>query len=485
MSRELGPSKDLKSATGQMVDVDVDAEHDPKVSRRASNVGLAREAVQMKAGGQGKERAHEAAARGVQSPSTALPHRDAIQRSFGAHDVSQVKAHVGDGSATAMGAEAYATGNDVVFDKNPDLHTAAHEAAHVVQQAQGVNLQGGVGKAGDAHEQTADAVADRVVQGKSAEDLLGTPTNASPPGGAIQQQPRTQADADTALIAAIQAHVKLSAARMYAASAKVVDALKMPTGGDAGTGPMLTRIAAEIAGVNDDLDNLNAEISRAPSLLQGVSLNVELGAIHGAFHAAWAPALGKVYGFTHDKDQKLLAFAEGTNLNVTATQKKMKSIFNAAGVDESTVTPVYAARVPEGTTDSEQREKDLTAAEMQALSDGVGSVQVSLDLIHADLHSSISDQSKEALDLTVSVEQLVSVLGPIDPSHIGKMVKLPAVIKQVEALQAEIMKMKDAGEDKGKALAPKIGTNTPLSVNLSRLHAKMREISTVQKAHKH
>ncbi len=257
----------------------------------------------------------------------------------------------------------------------------------------------------------------------------------------------------------------------------------MPTGGAAGTGPLLTRIAAEIARVNDDLDNLSSKISRAPSVLQGVSLKVELGAIHGALHDAWAPALGKVYGFTHDKDHNLLPFAEWTKLDVTATQTKMKSIFNAAGVDESTVTAVYAPRVPEAAA-SEQREKELTAAEMQALGDGVASVQVSLDLIHADLHSSVSDQSKEALDLTVSVEQLVSVLGPIDPSHIGKMVKLPAVIKQVEALQAEIMKMKDAGEDKGKALAPKIGTNTPLSVNLSRLHAKMREISTVQKANK-
>ncbi len=32
------------------------------------------------------------------------------------------------------GAEAYASGNDVAFKSNPDLHTVAHEAAHVVQQ---------------------------------------------------------------------------------------------------------------------------------------------------------------------------------------------------------------------------------------------------------------------------------------------------------------------------------------------------------------
>jgi hypothetical protein len=41
-----------------------------------------------------------------------------------------------------------------------------------VQQRAGVHLQGGVGKAGDPHEQHADAVADKVVRGESAEPLL-------------------------------------------------------------------------------------------------------------------------------------------------------------------------------------------------------------------------------------------------------------------------------------------------------------------------
>ena len=53
-----------------------------------------------------------------------------------------------------------------------DLHIAAHEAAHVVQQRGGVQLKGGVGEVGDAYEQHADQVADAVVQGKSAEALL-------------------------------------------------------------------------------------------------------------------------------------------------------------------------------------------------------------------------------------------------------------------------------------------------------------------------
>jgi hypothetical protein len=71
-----------------------------------------------------------------------------------------------------MGAEAFASGNHVAFARAPSLHTAAHEAAHVVQQREGVQLKGGVGEVGDVYERNADAVADRVVRGESAVDLL-------------------------------------------------------------------------------------------------------------------------------------------------------------------------------------------------------------------------------------------------------------------------------------------------------------------------
>ena len=116
------------------------------------------------------------ATKGLKGPSSSLPHLDQIQHSFGGHDVSGVKAHVGGAAKTAsegMGARAYATGDSVAFKSAPDLHTAAHEAAHVVQQKAGVNLSGGVGKAGDRYEQRADMAAQAVVQGNSAEALLG------------------------------------------------------------------------------------------------------------------------------------------------------------------------------------------------------------------------------------------------------------------------------------------------------------------------
>ncbi len=82
-----------------------------------------------------------------------------------------------------MGAEAYATGNSVAFKESPSLHTAAHEAAHVVQQRNGVSLKGGVGQVGDKYEQHADQVADAVVQGKSAEGILDTMAGGGSGGG--------------------------------------------------------------------------------------------------------------------------------------------------------------------------------------------------------------------------------------------------------------------------------------------------------------
>ena len=99
---------------------------------------------------------HGAAQHAISGSGGPLPFLDAIQRAFGHHDVSGVRAHT-DGNAAqgarAMGAEAFASGNHVAFAGTPSLHTAAHEAAHVIQQRAGVHLKGGVGEAGDSYEQ--------------------------------------------------------------------------------------------------------------------------------------------------------------------------------------------------------------------------------------------------------------------------------------------------------------------------------------------
>ena len=152
---------------------------------------------------------HEAAARGVTGSPQALPYQEAIQRSFGHHDVSGVRAHVG-GAATeaaaAIGASAYATGDDVAFAAPPDLRQAAHETAHVVQQRGGVRLDGGVGRSGDVYEQHADQVADKVVRGESAEALLDTMAHRGAAGGAVaQRDDRDHDGVDDALIESTEA----------------------------------------------------------------------------------------------------------------------------------------------------------------------------------------------------------------------------------------------------------------------------------------
>lgn len=126
-------------------------------------------------------------------PGRRLPHLATIQRAFGGHELGGIRAFVGGAhgeAARAMGAEAYATGDEVAFERAPSLHTAAHEAAHVVQQRAGVQLLGGVGREGDTYERSADAVADRVVAGRSAADLL--PTSGGPattPGVQMRRLP--------------------------------------------------------------------------------------------------------------------------------------------------------------------------------------------------------------------------------------------------------------------------------------------------------
>jgi hypothetical protein len=80
--------------------------------------------------------AREIASSGVASGGQPLPHLDRIQASFGAHDVGGTTAHVGGAAADTsreLGARAFATGDHVGFAASPDLHLAAHEAAHVVQ----------------------------------------------------------------------------------------------------------------------------------------------------------------------------------------------------------------------------------------------------------------------------------------------------------------------------------------------------------------
>ncbi len=110
----------------------------------------------------------------VNSPGEALPFSAQIRASFGRHEVPAI-AHTNasaTAAATGISATAFTKGRHIVFADRPSLPVVAHEAAHVVQQMSGVRIPGGIGVNGDVHERHAEAVAKRVVAGRSCEDLL-------------------------------------------------------------------------------------------------------------------------------------------------------------------------------------------------------------------------------------------------------------------------------------------------------------------------
>ena len=143
---------------------------------------------------------HAAARDGVRGAAQPLPHRDRIQAAFGKHDLGDVRAQVGGPAGAAnerMGSVGYTVGDRIGFHATPDVRLAAHEAAHVVHQRAGVQLADGVGHPGDGYEEHADAVADAVVRGRSAEALLDggpgqagqrAPAAVSPKPAAVQHQ---------------------------------------------------------------------------------------------------------------------------------------------------------------------------------------------------------------------------------------------------------------------------------------------------------
>jgi len=101
---------------------------------------------------------------GFAAASRDLPHRGTMERAFG-QPLHHVKAHIGPEAAeasAAMGAEAYALGSEVAFDRaNPAPETVAHEVAHVVQQSR----PGASGAAEADLEHDADRAAQSAVSG--------------------------------------------------------------------------------------------------------------------------------------------------------------------------------------------------------------------------------------------------------------------------------------------------------------------------------
>jgi hypothetical protein len=294
MSRDLEQGRKLDSKATSGADVDVDAEHDPEVARRASNAGLRREVQKKGSDGIAAGQVHAAAERGAATPAGPLPHMDKIQASFGAHDVSGIQAHVDGKSTRAMGAEAYASGNHVVFGRQPDLHTAAHEAAHVVQQATGDNLKGVVGAEGDAHERQADEVADRVVAGKPAGDLLGPVTARPASTQAVQRKPAEKTADPTAAhdksdqksYASVQSALTLLAKDFHAWIPKLDSAMGMDTNGPAGAGPAANIIFDIFNAAKNDAESVG-DLIYAADKGERTTLSPEVKLAQGACSRWW------------------------------------------------------------------------------------------------------------------------------------------------------------------------------------------------------
>jgi len=182
------PPPSIADPFGRRAEWQASVGREPDAAARPTIFELFGAGVQRRATGaeHDTEQIHASAQRGVVTAAEPLPHAEQIQRLFGRHDVSAIQAHTGTeaaASADAMGATAYATGNHVVFGGAPDLFTAAHEAAHVVQQRHGVSLRRGIDEGrGDPHEAHADAVAAQVVRGEPVELLLDQYTGAGGDG---------------------------------------------------------------------------------------------------------------------------------------------------------------------------------------------------------------------------------------------------------------------------------------------------------------
>ena len=111
--------------------------------------------------------------------------RARVEAATGAQ-LGDVSVHTGpesNAAASALGARAYATGNQIHFASGQHApatadgqHLLAHELAHTVQQRGGGGLQakGGVSEPGDAGEREADRVADAVMAGGSAGPIRET-----------------------------------------------------------------------------------------------------------------------------------------------------------------------------------------------------------------------------------------------------------------------------------------------------------------------
>lgn len=110
------------------------------------------------------------AEKGFSGPSRPLPFSGTLSQAFG-RSFADVRAYTGPAATKAnraFGSRAYTFGNRIAFGSSPDLRTTAHEAAHIVQQSNGVRAKTLTGTPGDRYEKEADSAASSVLKGENA-----------------------------------------------------------------------------------------------------------------------------------------------------------------------------------------------------------------------------------------------------------------------------------------------------------------------------
>jgi hypothetical protein len=250
------------------------------------------------------------AAEGVKGASAGMPHGAKIQESFGKHDVSGVKSKTGGSAkeaASDIGAEAYAQGENIAFADSPDLHTAAHEAAHVMQQRAGKSPAGGVGKDGDDLEKEADDIADKVVQGESAEaalDAMGGGEGDGEASGDATQSKSVQSKGDGGGMAPPPADNGDAVQRK--ASGKATDSgggMAANPGGDdvqkkegGPAAPEKFRLRVGGVGVTINLPKEFKDKTFTKSVSQRLAPGVNLTGVHVKFNDQWKVVGGSVKG---------------------------------------------------------------------------------------------------------------------------------------------------------------------------------------------
>jgi len=102
----------------------------------ADSLGAAGGATGDKMENAGESTPAELAEDGFSGTAREIPHRKKMEQSFG-QDFGHIRAYTDDkakGATNALGAHAYAMGDQIAFEKeNPDEATVAHELTHVMQ----------------------------------------------------------------------------------------------------------------------------------------------------------------------------------------------------------------------------------------------------------------------------------------------------------------------------------------------------------------